>query len=225
MFTVDEGLVARARSVLGAMSGLRFIVGGAGTGKSTVCTALAARSGLAVVDMDARLYGSWHGRFDAGRHPVNRAWSDASDPLAWQLAMSSAEFLAFHDASTAEAMDLLADELGGNDGGKLLVDGGFGSVAVLARAVPATAIACLALPAAARATVWSGDQGRRGFLEHVAGVDGARNPVDRFLVLDAALAERMEADAVAAEVRVFERPDGEPVGVTAAAVAAYLGLA
>jgi len=146
-----------ARRALAGHSGLRFILGGAGTGKSSVCAALAARHGLEILDMDARLYGSWHGRFDPARHPANHAWSSAADPLAWQVALQPGAFLAFHEAATAEALDLLADELRGADPARpLVVDGGFGSVAVVARAVPASSIVCLALPPDLAATVWTG---------------------------------------------------------------------
>ncbi|MDQ1322868.1 MAG: hypothetical protein QG587_202, partial [Chloroflexota bacterium] len=63
MHTVDEALLADARRVLAGHGGLRFVLGGAGTGKSSVCAALSAGRSLEILDMDARLYGSWHGRF------------------------------------------------------------------------------------------------------------------------------------------------------------------
>ena len=226
MHTVDEALLADARRVLAGHAGLRFILGGAGTGKSSVCAALAARHGLEILDMDARLYGSWHGRFDAIRHPANHAWSSAVDPLAWQVALEPGAFLAFHEAATAEALDLLADELRGADPARpLVVDGGFGSVAVVARAVPASSIVCLALPPDLAATVWTGDEERRGFLDVVAGIEGQKDSVGRFLALDAAMSARMVVDAHAAGVTVIERQGDEAVGLTAARVAEMLGLA
>lgn len=225
MYAADISLLARVRGALVALPDLRFVVGGSGTGKSTVCMQLAARSGVEVLDMDARLYGSWHDRFDARRHPANRAWSDAPDPLAWQLALEPATFLAFHEASTAEALDLLVDELHETDSPRpLLVDGGFGSVAVLARAVPVESMVCLSLPAALRANVWTGSADRGAFLEIVARVPGVDDPVGRFLALDRALSVQMVADARAAEIRVVERAFGESIGVTANAVGRHLRL-
>lgn len=226
MRAVDEALLADAHRVLGSLAGLRFVLGGAGTGKSTVCAALATRHGLEILDMDARLYGSWHGRFDPARHPANHAWSTAADPLAWQVVMEPGAFLAFHEAATAEALDLLADELRGADpAGPLVVDGGFGSVAVVARAVPASSIVCLALPPDLVATVWTGDEERRGFLAVVAGIESVEDPVGRFLALDAAMSARMVADAHAAGVAVIQRQGDETAGLTAARVAEMLGLA
>jgi hypothetical protein len=224
--TVNEALLADARRVLAGHGGLRFVLGGAGTGKSTVCAALAVRRGLEILDMDARLYGSWHGRFDPARHPANHAWSTAADPLAWQVAMEPGAFLAFHETATAEALDLLADELRGADPARpLVVDGGFGSVAVVARVVPASSIVCLALPPDLIATVWTGDEERRGFLDVVAGIEGQKDPMGRFLALDAAMSARMVADAHAAGVAVIERQGDEPVTLTAARVAEVLDLA
>ncbi len=225
-FAVDAILLESAADRLRAHRRLRFVLGGAGTGKSTVSAALADRHGLEILDMDARLYGSWHGRFDPARHPANHGWSSAADPLAWQVALEPEAFLAFHEAATAEALDLLADEL--REAGPtrpLLVDGGFGSVAVVARAVPASAAVCLALPPDLAATVWTGDEDRRGFLDVVAGVTSVDDPVARFLALDAAMTARMVADAGVAGVPVIERLRGEPVGMTAARAAQVLGLA
>jgi hypothetical protein len=224
-FPVDEALLASAADRLRAHPRLRFVLGGAGTGKSSVCLQLHESRHVAVIDMDARLYGSWHGRFDPVRHPANHAWSSAADPLAWQVAMEPEAFLAFHEAAAAEALDLLADELRGTDpAGLLVVDGGFGSVAVVARAVPASTVVCLALPPDLVATVWTGDEKRRGFLDVVAGIPGIDDPVGRFLALDAAMSARMVADAHAAGVAVIERQGGDPVGLTLAGVAEVLGL-
>ncbi len=91
--------------------------------------------------------------------------------------------------------------------------------------MPASAVVCLALPPDLAATVWTGDEDRRGFLDAVAGVTSVDDPVARFLALDATMSERMVADARAASARVIERVRDEPVDVTAARVAEALGLA
>ena len=225
MFAFDEALLVRVREVLAGQKRCRFILGGAGTGKTTVCAALADRHRLEILDMDARLYGSWHGRFDAVRHPANHAWSGAANPLAWQLALEPEAFLQFQAAATVEALDLLADELARTDDTvPVLVDGGFGSLAVVARAVPPGSIVCLALPPGSSEAVWTADPGRRGFLAMVAAVETVPDPVANFLALDAVMAERMVADARSAGVVVIERAPGTPLDVTAGLVAAELGL-
>ena len=222
---MDQALVEVARDALQARTGLRFVVGAAGTGKTTVCAAIRERLRIDVLDMDARIYGSWHGRFDPVRHPASHAWSAAADPLAWQLALEPEAYLAFQEASTVEALDLLGGELRETDPARpLLVDGGFGSVAALARIVPPDRIVCLTLPAADQARVWTATEDRHAFLEMVAGVTAVDDPVGRFLALDAHLARAMVRDSVASGVLVLERAPDEPVAAIASAVEGHLGL-
>jgi hypothetical protein len=222
---VDQALVEVARDALQARTGLRFVVGAAGTGKTTVCAAIRERLRIDVLDMDARIYGSWHGRFDPVRHPASHAWSAAADPLAWQLALEPEAYLAFQEASTVEALDLLGDELRETDPARpLLVDGGFGSVAALARIVPPDRIVCLTLPPTDQARVWTATEDRRAFLDVVAGVSGVADPVGRFLALDAHLARAMVRDSVASGVLVLERRPADGITDLAERVARALGL-
>lgn len=225
-FPVDEALLASTADRLCAHPRLRFVLGGAGTGKSSVCLYLQESIRVAVIDMDTRIYGAWGDEWDRTRHPATHAWMAAADPLAWQLALEPEAFLQFHAAATGEALDLLVEELGGiDDTDPTLVDGGFGSLAVVARAVPPASIVCLALPPGRSEAVWTADPGRREFLEMVAAVETVPDPLTRFLALDAALSERMVSDAHAAGAAVIERPRGEPVDLTADRIAEVLGLA
>lgn len=228
MLAMDEALLADVRARLADHPGLRFVLGGAGTGKSTVCAAIADRNPVRLIEVDARLYGSWHGVFDARRHPACHAWSSAADPLAWLVALDPDAFLAWHAASTVEALDLLAVELGAveSDGrdAAILVDGGFGSSAVLARAIPPRHIAVLSLAPAPGGDVWTSSPDRRAFLDVVAGVRGIADPVARFLALDRALSDRIVADAASAGMRIFQRLADTSVAALADAVAAHLGI-
>jgi hypothetical protein len=53
-FSVNANLLAHSRAALWQWEGLFWIVGGAGSGKTTVCEILSARFGILVYDMDAR---------------------------------------------------------------------------------------------------------------------------------------------------------------------------
>ena len=70
-FPVNSDLLAHARDVLSGREKLFWIVGGAGSGKTTICSLLSKRYALPVYDMDAHIYGSYHTRFTPERHPVN----------------------------------------------------------------------------------------------------------------------------------------------------------
>lgn len=234
-FPVDRDLLRHARAVLATRPALRFVVGGAGTGKSTVCAAIGRTEGLEVVDMDARIYGSWFGRSDPARHPASHAWAGASDPLAWQLALDPDAFAAFHAATTAEALDLLADDLereahlARDPARPVLVDGGFGRPIVLAEVVAPAHVVCLALPARLQPGVWTASAERRAFLDAVAavaapGVPGTGDPVAAFLALDRRLHAEMVADAGAAAIPVVERDEDTDVAALTARIVRSLGI-
>jgi hypothetical protein len=228
-FAVDEALLASAAGRLRPLPGLRFVLGGSGSGKSTVCTWLREHGrGVTTIDLDARLYGSWSDRWRPGRHPVALAWL-ASDALPWQLAMEPGEFVSFQAALAAEALDLLADDLASDtsasEAGLLLVDGGFGSVGVVARAMEAEPLLVLAAPdGTTAAETWTSNAYRRAFLDDVGAIETVDDPVGRFLALDAALDAAMVADAEAAAIPVVRRGPGEVVEATARSVAARLGI-
>lgn len=221
----DPTLLARVRQRLAREQRLRFVVGGAGAGKTAVVGRLAAlRPDVGVIDMDARIYGAWGDRWRLDRHPAAVAWLGAGDPLAWQLAMAPEAFLSFQAALAVEALDLLADELATLGDEWRVVDGGFGSVDALALAVPPSRIACLAAPGADSAAVWSSSPERRAFLDVVAAVEGVEAPVERFLDLDMAMSERMRVEAERRGVAVITRGPGEPVTATTMRVMEALGI-
>jgi uridine kinase len=106
-FNINKILLAQARTALSRRDSLYWILGGAGSGKTTVSQALSAKMGIPVYDMDAHIYGTYHNRFTPERHPVNTAWSSAPDGLAWLLDLSWEEFNQFNQAAVPEYLDLL----------------------------------------------------------------------------------------------------------------------
>ena len=90
-FTINTDLLAQARSsvmleqtVLGCWRrGLR---------ENHHLRILVHKMRLPLYDMDAHIYGTYHGRFTRQLHPANTAWATAQDGLAWLLAMSWEEF-------------------------------------------------------------------------------------------------------------------------------------
>lgn len=108
MFPVDDVLIESTRRALARQPGLRFSVGASGTGKTTIAAAIGDRYGVGVLDTDARIYGSWHGRYDPVRHPASHAWATAPDPLGWQLALDPDAFSTLARVVPAGAVCCLA---------------------------------------------------------------------------------------------------------------------
>ena len=107
-YAINQDYLSHSRAMLSKRDNLYWIVGGSGSGKTTICRALSTSHGIPVYDMDAHIYGSYHGRFTQQRHPVNKAWSSSQNGLAWLLGMSWEEFDNFNRAALPEYLDLLA---------------------------------------------------------------------------------------------------------------------
>jgi hypothetical protein len=224
-FTIDTNLLTHCRAILDARANLYWLVGGAGAGKTTVSQALHATQGLVVYDMDAHIYGSYHGRFVPARHPVNRQWSSAADGLAWLLQMTWAEFDGFHRAALPEYLDLLAEDLGSMPSDtRILVDGGIWHPALLAQVLPPSRIVCLA---AARSSceVWEGSADRLAMRDALLHLADAEAMWRKFLDFDLRITQTIVTESRACGIAVCVRGDSELVGDYAARIAAQLGLA
>jgi hypothetical protein len=165
---VSDRLLARSRTVLFHRDGLSWVVGGAGSGKTTVCDVLSARLDIPVYDMDAHIYGSYHGRFTHERHPVNEAWSKAPNGLAWLLDKSRDEFEGFNRGALPEYLDLLAEDLAATDPhSRVLIDGGICDPALLAQVIPPRRIVCLSRPGRSSEEIWTETGERRSMKEEI----------------------------------------------------------
>lgn len=153
--SINTDLLTQARAAFASRTNLYWVVGGAGSGKSTICRALSAQYSFSIYDMNAHIYGAYHGRFTAERHPVNRAWSQARDGLEWLLDMSWEAFHRFSQAALPEYLDLLTEDLHAVDRDTgILIDGGISTPGLLSQAFPPRQMVCLAEADAAEATVW-----------------------------------------------------------------------
>ncbi len=206
-FPVDHALLAQARAKL-ADRPLLWIIGGAGAGKTTICQALADRLGLPLYDMDAHIYGSYHGRFDVVRHPINSAWAAAPDGLAWLLGRAWDEFDAFNRAALAEYLDLLGDDLAALPGGvEVIVDGGVSTPAVLADVLPVRRIACLAAPNLSSTAIWEGTAERLAMQEAMAHFADPAAAWRTFLDFDARITQTILAECRQCGIPIYPRTD------------------
>lgn len=224
-FTVDTDLLTHCRAIFSACAHLYWLVGGAGAGKTTVSQTLQATPGLAVYDMDAAIYGSYHGRFVPARHPVNWQWSNAADGLAWLLGMSWEEFDSFNRAALPEYLDLMAEDLAAMPAeAGILVDGGVCNPALLAQVLPPRRIVCVAT-ARSSVEVWEGSAERVAMKDALGHQPEAEALWRKFLDLDQRITQTILTECRACGIAVCTRGETEAVADFAARVATQLGLA
>jgi hypothetical protein len=224
-FTIDTELLTRARTALSGWNRLYWIIGGAGSGKTTVCRSLSASYGIPVYDMDAHVYGAYHGRFTRERHPVNTAWATAQDGLAWLLAMSWEEFDSFNQAALPEYLDLLAEDLAATDpGAGVVIDGGICNPALVAQAIPARQIVCLANPEQTSAEIWQGSDERNAMKEMIFQLPQPEEAWHTFLEFDTRITRTILKESHESHISVCSRDSAATIDEFAAAVAHVLGM-
>lgn len=224
-FVVDDSLLRKARAAFHDWPKLYWILGGSCTGKSAVAGAIADRTLLQVVDMDARIYDRFMPAYQAERHPASKARFGAQNPLDWALSLSWEEFDAVNRAADAELLDLLVDELETTAGDQgLLIDGGFTHPVLLAQVVPAARIVCLETTDEIRFRTWETDRDRALMRQWVHDLPDGGAKWRKFLLFDKMLAETMSDESRAVGVEVVAWDDGIGVGELRDRVMAALEL-
>jgi hypothetical protein len=221
-FSINTDLLAQARVVLSNRKRLFWIVGGAGSGKTTVCSILSEQHVLPVYDMDAHIYGTYHNRFSPDRHPVNTTWSTSENGLAWLLSMSWDEFNNFNQAALPEYLDLLAEDLADTPpDSPLLIDGGITNPALLAKVLPLRQLVCLA--AKPGINVWE----RSDRQEMKTAIFQLPNPEEawrKFLEFDNQITRTIEEECLENQIKICRSRSSASVEDLAADVARLLGL-
>ena len=224
-FSIDTELIAQAQAKLSGHRHVYWIVGGAGSGKSTICRALSERFGIPVYDMDAQVYGAYHSRFSPKRHPVNSAWSASENGLSWLLSMTWPQFNHFNQAALAEYLDLLAQDLSGMAPDvELLIDGGISNPALAAQVIPAHQMVCLENPGLSGAQVWEGSEPRLAMKSMVGALEEPSNAWARFLDFDAHITETIHKECLATGIPIIMWQPSDAVAIVAARAAEMLGI-
>lgn len=203
---------------------LRWLLGAAGAGKSTVAQILAGRHRLQLIDLDAHIYGDWHSRFTSERHPANNQWTSAPNSLEWLLGMDWAGYDRFQRAALFEYLDLLADDLECGPGGRVLLDGGLYHPALLAKVLSADRIVCLARPQRSAREVWESSAERRAMRDSMNNLPDPDAAWARFLEFDEHIALTVAEEAATIGITLHERQPDEAVATTVVAVAQAFGL-
>jgi len=222
---INSDPLAQAGAALSGREGLYWVIGGAGSGKTTVCRVLSARLGIPVYDMDAHIYGAYHGRFTHERHPVNWAWSAAPNALAWLLDMSWDEFDSFNRAALPEYLDLLAQDLGATEGcAGMLIDGGISNPALIAQVISARQMVCLAAPEGSSARAWKGDDERRSMKQAVDQLPHPEEAWRKFLEFDERITATILRECIESHIPVCPRDETASAEELAERVARVLGI-
>jgi hypothetical protein len=204
---------------------LFWIVGGAASGKSTVSEALVAQYGIELIDMDARTYGSFIGRYDPIRHPASTAWLSAENPLAYLLNMTWEQFDSYNRTAQTECLDLLADDLADMPVDcPLLVDGGITHPSLLAEVVSAEKIVCLSAPDALRVHEWETAKNRAEMRQWVHSLPNGGAMWQKFLQFDHLMTETLVSESRAANILVLERTIDSDIASVALAIAVHFSL-
>ncbi|MFW5690168.1 MAG: hypothetical protein ACOC1U_11410 [Spirochaetota bacterium] len=225
MFTTNPDLLDHAAELLSRHTGVSWILGGAGSGKSTLCAELSREFSIPTYNMDEHIYGAYFARYRPDRHPANTAWAAAENGMQWLLDMTWDEFDAFNRAAAAEYLDLFAADVAETaPEQRLLVDGGLYHPALLAEVLPRERIASLAAPHVDSLAVWTGTSERlemKGMMEQLRDPEHAWRT---FLEFDRNITRTIAEEAAAIGSPVVLRSADDDVGRVAARVAAALSL-
>jgi hypothetical protein len=225
MFEVDRALVREAAQTLAAARGLRWVIGGACSGKSSVCQTISRWTGVPVFDMDEHIYGPYLSRYSSSRHPASSAWFRRRDGLAWVLSLPWETFDDLNRATNAEFLDLVARDVAERYGDRpVLVDGGITHPSVLAAAVDPARIACLAVDDAESRRIWEKDEARLGMRRAVERLPGGAERWATFLTFNERMSATIEREAREQGVAVFARTAGVSVEELSEAVMGALGI-
>ena len=224
-FILNNDLLIQSRAALFKRDRLYWVVGGAGSGKTTICQALSAKYDIPVYDMDAHIYGAYHGRFTQARHPVNSAWSFARDGLAWLLEMSWGEFDSFNQAALPEYLDLLAEDLKATKpNAHVLIDGGICNPALLTQVISSHQMVCLATTERSSAEIWEETGERKSMKEAVYQLTKPEEAWRKFLEFNDRITHTILKECRENDISVCPRGETESVDEFAERVAHVLGI-
>lgn len=224
-YSVNEDLLFQARSVLAKNENLYWIIGGAGSGKTTVSQILSEQHNIAVYDMDAHIYGAYHKRFSKSRHPANHVWAQAPNGLQWLLSMNWAQFEGFSRAALPEYLDLLAEDIQKESPkNTVIVDGGIWTPSLLAQVLPKEQIVCLAISDGSTQNIWEENAERREMKEMVARLPAPDVAWHQFTEFDRRISKTILAESIAAEIPVVYRDENVSQAQFSDKVSRLLGL-
>ena len=184
-FELDYQLLKEAQAVLFDRDNIYWIIGGAGSGKSTISRELSDRCHIPIFDMDEYVFGRWMTRYNADRHPASIAWFTAPNPLDWALSLSWKDFDSLYQAANAEYLSLLAEDYqNGAVRGPHIIDGGITHPVVLAQVVNPARVVCLAAEYDSATNVWTSSEERLAMRVQIMALEAGPSKWAKFLEFD-----------------------------------------
>jgi hypothetical protein len=174
--------------------------------------------------MDSHIYGSYHSRFSPQRYPVNWAWSQSPDALAWLLDMSWTNSIVSTRPHCPNTWTCWLKTWQPCSHNRVLVDGGISNPGLLSRVIPVQHIACLAVDGSQSTRVWESEGDRQAMKEDVFRLPHPEAAWRRFLEFDTRLTENILDECHASGIPVCLREIATSQEETAGQVASLLGL-
>ncbi|MDM8527998.1 hypothetical protein QUF58_07260 [Anaerolineales bacterium HSG24] len=206
MFPINYELLEQAKQNLSEYKNIYWIIGGACSGKSTICRMIAKATNILLYNMDDHIFGTYMPRYTENRHPASKAWFSAKTGLDWILSLSVSNFESLNRAANAEYLDLFAQDIKQYSPEKrLLVDGGISYPAILAQTFPVEHVVCLYIPPHESRIIWETVIERKPMQEMILGLPDGDKKWDRFLCYDKHITESCLNESQAENIRVFSR--------------------
>ena len=224
-YPINHNTLSEISKTLSKNNRLFWIVGGAGSGKSTICSILSKRFEIPVYDMDAHIYGSYHKRFTKERHPANFQWTNSQNSLEWLLKKSWEAFNSFNQSALVEYLDLLAEDIQSNNTpSTLLIDGGICNPGLLAQALPSNQIVCLSRLHNSSKEIWEENEERLGMKQLIDQLKEPENAWEKFLEFDAKITQTILDECQASNIAICVRDQNESPTTFSDKVASLLNL-
>lgn len=174
-FPVNKGLLTTAVERLAGKKHIYWLLGASCTGKTAACKCLASR-GIAICDMDSRIFGDYVEKYSETGHPASCAWLKRTDAMQWALSLSWEEFYRLNEATNVEILDLFAEEVQASEETRpLVVDGGLSHPCLLAQVLPLANVLCLQRNEEARSATWESDENKLQMKNMVLSLPNGQN--------------------------------------------------
>jgi hypothetical protein len=217
--------LADVQTRLSAFESIFWIIGGAASGKSTLCRAMGERFDVPVYDMDEHIFGLYMGRYNWERHPASMSWFSAENSLEWAISLTLDAFDSLNRAANVEYLDLFAEDVARHPAEtQILVDGGITHPAILAQAIPKERIVCLGLEAEESATAWNSDPERLPMKQMVLDLHSETATWEKFLAQDRQITETIQAESLKTGIKIVSRAPGTSVKTLSSLVLQHFNL-